>query len=91
MPVRLLFASWDGVLMLPSACCWLAVLHADHGAAGRMQLAHFCTCLSSQQPRSLPWRQSVLVSGKPHLGTDRLVRILKAFRQGLALPHASRH
>ena len=27
--------------------------------------------------------QSVLVSGKPHLGTDRLVRILKAFRQHL--------
>ncbi|KAI7842970.1 hypothetical protein COHA_003375 [Chlorella ohadii] len=32
--------------------------------------------------------ESVLVSGKPHLGTDRLVRILKAFRQGLALRHA---
>ena len=27
--------------------------------------------------------ESVLVSGKPHLGTDRLVRILKAFRERL--------
>ena len=27
--------------------------------------------------------QSVLVAGKPHLGTDRLVRILKAFRAHL--------
>lgn len=27
--------------------------------------------------------QSVLVSGKPHLGTDRLVRILRAFRERL--------
>ncbi|PRW58781.1 proton phosphate symporter [Chlorella sorokiniana] len=27
--------------------------------------------------------ESVLVSGKPHLGTDRLVRILKAFREYL--------
>jgi uncharacterized FAD-dependent dehydrogenase len=26
---------------------------------------------------------SVLVSGKPHLGTDRLVRILRAFREHL--------
>jgi hypothetical protein len=38
--------------------------------------AHLLRC-------ALPALQSVLVSGKPHLGTDRLVRILKAFRQHL--------
>lgn len=27
--------------------------------------------------------QSILVSGKPHVGTDRLVHVLKAFRQHL--------
>lgn len=28
-------------------------------------------------------RQSILVAGKPHLGTDRLVRMLKLFREHL--------
>lgn len=27
--------------------------------------------------------QSILVAGKPHLGTDRLIRILQAFRKHL--------
>lgn len=27
--------------------------------------------------------QSILVAGKPHLGTDRLIRILQAFREHL--------
>jgi len=45
----------------------------------------------NHRPALFPWGQWGLVLGKPHLGTDRLVRILTAFRQGLALPHASRH
>lgn len=28
--------------------------------------------------------QDILISGKPHLGTDRLVLLLRAFRQRLA-------
>lgn len=34
-------------------------------------------------PSPPPKMQSILVSGKPHLGTDRLVKILKGFRQHL--------
>ena len=40
-----------------------------------------CPLLMRLPPPRSP--QGILVSGKPHLGTDRLVRLLKAFRQHL--------
>ena len=39
--------------------------------------------LSLQVLHNLGAPESVLVAGKPHLGTDRLVRILRAFRHRL--------
>ena len=40
----------------------------------------FCLCQVCQLSCFL---QNILVAGKPHLGTDRLIRILQAFRKHL--------
>lgn len=59
-------------------------LHQPHRMQAQPSRPGASAC-SPQHLLLLPSPQSVLVSGKPHLGTDRLVRILKAFRQGRRL------
>ena len=60
-------------------------MYDDKMAAVRMRLRGTCnqTCWLAEACTILLLLQNILVAGKPHLGTDRLIKILQAFRQHL--------
>ena len=70
------------------ALVWLSVKSPGEGGSGSSLCCAFSLDLTAVFFLFLPV-QSILVSGKPHLGTERLVKLLKNFRSRLQVGGAA--